>query len=125
VFKFFKKKLRWHKVFGSLQEAEERIGLYQTETMIVGDKKICIARTGDGFFAVSDRCPHNGFSLGKGWCTPEQTIVCPLHRYAFDLRTGRARAGLATYVDTFPVEIRENGFFVGKEETIFTLFGED
>lgn len=123
MFKLFEKKIRWHKVFGSLAEAEEHLPLYQTESMLVGRKKICLARTTAGFFAVSDRCPHNGFSLGKGWCTPEQTIVCPLHRYAFDLRTGRSRTGLADYVDTFPVEIRKDGLFVGMEEMVFSLFG--
>jgi nitrite reductase/ring-hydroxylating ferredoxin subunit len=124
VSRFFKKQTRWYKVFESLLEAEERVPLFQTETVLAGSKKICLAHTQEGFFAVGDRCPHNGFSLGKGWCTPEQTVVCPLHRYAFDLRTGRARTGLADYVDTYKVESRPDGFFVGIEETVFTLFGE-
>jgi nitrite reductase/ring-hydroxylating ferredoxin subunit len=120
----FKKKIRWHKVYASLQEAEQFVPCYKTDTVKAGSKSICIAHTDQGFFAVSDRCPHNGFSLGKGWCTPEQTVVCPLHRYAFDLKTGRARTGLADYVYTFPIEIREDGFFVGITETVFTLFGD-
>lgn len=120
----FKKKIRWYKVYMDLKEAEQMVPLYKTDTVAAGSKKICIARTEQGFFAVGDRCPHNGFSLGKGWCTPEQTVVCPLHRYAFDLKTGRAKTGLADYVYTYPVEIREDGFYVGIEETVFTLFGE-
>jgi nitrite reductase/ring-hydroxylating ferredoxin subunit len=124
VFKLFEKKTRWYKQFGSLSEAEDQVPLYKTETLWVGKKKICLARTEEGFFAVSDRCPHNGFSLGMGWCTPEQTVVCPLHRYAFDLRTGRAKTGLAAYVDTYPVEIRPEGLFIGVEETVFILFGD-
>jgi nitrite reductase/ring-hydroxylating ferredoxin subunit len=120
----FKKKIRWYKVYMDLKEAEQMVPLYKTDTVTAGSKKICIARTEQGFFAVGDRCPHNGFSLGKGWCTPEQTVVCPLHRYAFDLKTGRAKTGLADYVYTYPVEIREDGFYVGIEETVFTLFGE-
>ncbi|HXC06295.1 MAG TPA: (2Fe-2S)-binding protein, partial [Bacteroidia bacterium] len=62
--------------------------------------------------------------LGKGWCTPEQTVVCPLHRYAFDLKTGRARTGLADYVDIYPVESRPDGIYIGIEESQFILFGE-
>jgi nitrite reductase/ring-hydroxylating ferredoxin subunit len=100
------------------------VPLYKTDTVLAGGKKICIAHSQDGFFAVSDRCPHNGFSLGKGWCTENNTVVCPLHRYAFDLKTGRARTGLADYVNTFPVEVRPDGIYVGIEATVFTLFGE-
>jgi nitrite reductase/ring-hydroxylating ferredoxin subunit len=121
---FFKKKIRWHKIFDSLSVAESFIPLYKTDTLLVGKKKLCIAHTQEGFFAVNDRCPHNGFSLGKGWCTPEQTVVCPLHRYAFDLKTGRTRSGSLEYVDTYPVETRPDGIYVGITETIFTLFGE-
>jgi nitrite reductase/ring-hydroxylating ferredoxin subunit len=120
----FKKKIRWYKIFESQLEAEERIGLLHTETVMAGGKKICIARTSAGFFAVSDRCPHNGFSLGKGWCTENNTVVCPLHRYSFDLKTGRAKTGLADYVNTYSLESRTEGFCVGIEETVFTLFGE-
>ena len=120
----FKKKIRWHRIFGSLAEAEEMIPLFHTDTVLAGSKKLCLAHTGDGFFAVNDRCPHNGFSLGKGWCTKDNTIVCPLHRYSFDLKTGRAKTGLADYVNTYPVEIRPEGLFIGVEETVFTLFGE-
>ncbi len=121
---FFKKKTRWYKVFETVGEAEERVPFYKTETVKAGNKKICIAHLPDGFFAVGDKCPHNGFSLGKGWCTPEHTVVCPLHRYAFDLKTGRAKTGLADYVNTYPVECRADGLFVGIEELVFTLFGE-
>ncbi|HEV7231168.1 MAG TPA: Rieske 2Fe-2S domain-containing protein [Bacteroidia bacterium] len=121
---FFKKKTRWYKVFESTEDANERVPLYKTDTVLAGGKKICIAHSQDGFFAVSDRCPHNGFSLGKGWCTENNTVVCPLHRYAFDLKTGRARTGLADYVNTFPVEVRPDGIYVGIEATVFTLFGE-
>jgi nitrite reductase/ring-hydroxylating ferredoxin subunit len=121
---FFKKKTRWYKIFDSAGAAERVVPLYKTDTILVNRRKICIAHTEEGFFAVSDRCPHNGFSLGKGWCTPEQTVVCPLHRYAFDLKTGRAKTGLADYVDTYPIELRPDGIYLGMTETIFTLFGE-
>jgi nitrite reductase/ring-hydroxylating ferredoxin subunit len=121
---FFKTKVRWFRIYHSLGEAEERVPLFKTDTMVAGTKKVCISHTQDGFFATSDRCPHNGFSLGKGWCTEQNTVVCPLHRYAFDLRTGRAKTGLADYVHTYPVEIRPDGVYVGIEALVFTLFGE-
>ena len=40
------------------------------------------------------------------------------------MRTGRAKTGLADYVDTYPIEMRADGIYLGMTETIFTLFGE-
>jgi 3-phenylpropionate/trans-cinnamate dioxygenase ferredoxin subunit len=120
---FFKTEIHWYKVFESLAEAEQSISNGKTLTKTVAGKKVCLAKNINGFFAVNDRCPHNGFSLGKGICTDDDIIVCPLHRYGFDLKTGRSRAGnTASYVDTYPLNINENGFYIGFERRVFKLF---
>lgn len=119
---FFKKQITWVKLFDSLAAAHNRVGLGRVTTMDIGRKKICLARNTEGLFAVNDRCPHNGASLGNGFCTDEGSVVCPLHRYHFDLKTGRARSGLGDYVQPYPIEVREDGVFIGFEETVFTLF---
>ena len=76
-------------------------------------EKICITRTAKGFFAVQDKCPHNGASLSKGFCSKQNEIVCPLHRYSFDLETGKATSGGGYALKTYPIEIKDNGVFVG------------
>lgn len=74
-------------------------------------------QTDKGIFAIEERCPHNGFSLAKGKCTDDgEAIVCPLHRYAFDFKTGRSRNGGGGAARVFPVEIREGIIFIGTEE---------
>ena len=118
---FFKKRIAWYKIFESVEVAKKQIPLNKAETIRVGNKKICIANTGQGLFAVSDRCPHQGGSLGQGYCTDDGTIVCPLHRYNFDLKTGRAKSGIGDFVYTYPLEIREDGLFIGIEERDWTL----
>lgn len=38
-------------------------------------------------FAMEDACNHAGASLAEGWLEGE-CLVCPMHAYAFSLRTG-------------------------------------
>jgi nitrite reductase/ring-hydroxylating ferredoxin subunit len=52
-----------------------------------GDLDILIAHTDEGVVATADRCPHMSAPLSAGRL--EGCIShCPLHRGAFDLRTG-------------------------------------
>ena len=39
-------------------------------------------------FAMEDACNHAGASLAEGWLEGE-CVVCPMHAYVFELRTGR------------------------------------
>lgn len=118
---FFERKIKWYKLFESAEAAVQQISANTVQTISVAGKKICIAHTQEGFFAVNDKCPHNGASLGNGYCTKENSIVCPLHRYHFDLKTGRAKSGLGDVVDTYPIEVRADGMYVGFKILTFTL----
>ena len=39
-------------------------------------------------FAMEDACNHAGASLAEGWLEGD-CVVCPMHAYCFELRTGR------------------------------------
>lgn len=119
---FFQKKVNWFKLFDSAFAATEFLPVGRVITINVGKKRICLAHTNEGFFAVNDKCPHNGASLGNGYCTSENSVVCPVHRYHFNLKTGRSVSGLGAYVQTYPIEMREDGVFIGLEETVWSLF---
>jgi nitrite reductase/ring-hydroxylating ferredoxin subunit len=118
----FEKITDWYRIFASQADMEAQVQKGRAVAVVKGGKKICIAHSNDGFFAVSDRCPHNGFSLSKGNCSEDNAIVCPLHRYRFDLRTGRSKGGIADYVDTFKLDVREDGVYVGIERSVFKWF---
>ncbi|MES2874742.1 MAG: Rieske 2Fe-2S domain-containing protein [Bacteroidota bacterium] len=81
----------------------------------VSGKKLCVVKTGDKLFVVQNKCPHAGADLSSGWCR-DGKIVCPYHRHEFDLVTGRGLAGQGNYVNTYPVEIRDDGIYVGLKE---------
>ena len=116
---FFRKKIKWHKLFESLVAANNQIAEGRVTTILINNKKVCVAHTAEGFFAVQDKCPHNGASLGNGFCTKKGSVVCPVHRYSFDLKTGRATSGGGDAARTYPIEIREDGVFIGFKETVW------
>lgn len=120
--KLFESKINWYKLFDSIGAANRMVSLGKVISMQVGKKKICLAHTSEGFFAMNDKCPHNGASLGSGYCTPEGAVVCPVHRYSFDVKTGRAKSGLGDCAETYPIEVREDGVFIGFRETVWNLF---
>jgi nitrite reductase/ring-hydroxylating ferredoxin subunit len=76
-----------------------------------GNRNICLVGFEGKIFAVSAVCPHAGGELAGGWCK-EGMIICPIHRYRYNLETGRGAKGQGDYVDTFPVEIRADGVYV-------------
>lgn len=106
---FFRKKEKWIRLFDDADGLKRRIPVGQSETFTVAGTEVCIAHVKAGLFAVEDRCPHQGVSLGGGICTDEENIVCPLHKYQFNVRDGKGRAG---YIDTYPLEEREDGVYV-------------
>ncbi len=76
-----------------------------------GNQQICLIGFEEKIYAVSEKCPHAGGELAGGWCEKGQ-IVCPIHRYQYNLETGKGAAGQGDYIDTFPVEVREDGTYV-------------
>ena len=73
----------------------------------VGGRDIVLFNVGGEFFALADRCPHQGGRLSEGllvglveapepgryaWSRPGEIVRCPWHGWEFDLRTGRPAA---------------------------------
>ncbi|MBL7930354.1 MAG: Rieske 2Fe-2S domain-containing protein [Bacteroidia bacterium] len=103
----------WIRIFESQSEFENYIQPNTFVTFELKGEKICVTRTSKGFYAVQDRCPHNGASLSKGFCSPNNEIICPLHRYSFDLDSGKATSGGAYALKTYPIQIKSDGVYVG------------
>jgi nitrite reductase/ring-hydroxylating ferredoxin subunit len=85
-------------------------------------KELCLVKRKGNIHVFDNACPHNGFSLSKGWCSDDDAIVCPLHRFRFDLVTGRAKSGIATAVRVYPVKEKDGALFIEIEKWEFALF---
>jgi nitrite reductase/ring-hydroxylating ferredoxin subunit len=98
--------LEWIKVAENIPVKEASI-----QKLKAGSGYVCLVVFEEKCYAVSAKCPHAGGELAGGWCK-DGNIICPLHRYQYDLKTGRGAKGQGDYIDTFPVEVRADGVYV-------------
>jgi nitrite reductase/ring-hydroxylating ferredoxin subunit len=107
------KKYNWYKIADEVNEID-----FNTNNIAVADtnnKKICVARFKDELFAFAYKCPHAGGLLAEGYIDALGNIVCPLHRYKFNMENGRNVTGEGYYLKHWPVKIETNGVYVGFE----------
>jgi len=60
---------------------------------VTGVGSYAVGNSGGELFAVSRRCRHLGADLAGGSIDEEGRLVCPWHRSAYDVRTGRMVRG--------------------------------
>jgi nitrite reductase (NADH) small subunit len=89
----------------------------------VRGRSIGVVHSTAGWFAVRNRCPHQGAPLCAGrvtgtmlpgdpdryrWAMEGQVVRCPWHGWEFDMQTGRSLFGVSKdRAATYPVEIRD------------------
>ncbi len=71
----------------------------------IGGREICVFNVAGDFFALLNRCPHEGAKLSRGLVVglpesetpgcyklsrPGEILRCPWHGWEFDLRTGKS-----------------------------------
>ncbi len=86
-----------------------RVPLGEGKTFIVGERTVAVFRTRSGMlFATQAECPHQRGPLADG-LLGGNVLVCPLHGYKFDVRTGRAVDHACGSLQTYPVELSDRG----------------
>lgn len=101
----------WHKISESIEElsfAPNNIAVAHFD-----DRKICVARHNDSYFAFAYGCPHAGGILADGFIDALGNVVCPIHRYKFNIQNGRNTSGEGYYLKHWKVELREDGVWIG------------
>ncbi|HKO79115.1 MAG TPA: Rieske 2Fe-2S domain-containing protein [Chitinophagaceae bacterium] len=109
------KQYTWYKIADQIEEldfAANNIALTEANS-----KKICIGKFKEQLFAFAYKCPHAGGVMADGYIDALGNVVCPVHRYKYDMKNGRNTSGEGYYLKNWPVELRENGVFVGMEES--------
>ena len=114
-------KYTWHKIADAPEELD--FAPNNITEINAGEKKICLARHNNELFAIAHKCPHASGPMSQGYIDPLGNIVCPLHRYKFSLKNGRNVSGEGYFLKNWPVEIRDDGVYVGLDkEKLFGLF---
>jgi len=81
------------------------------------------------YHALDNRCPHQGGPLGEG-SIENGLLRCPWHGWDFDPATGKPPGGYDDGVETFLVEERDDGIYVGfpredaRERTVTEVMAE-
>lgn len=81
----------------------------------VAGRAFCIIRKGNVLLCCPAKCPHAGGLFADGHLDGAGNIVCPAHGYKFDMANGRNISGEGYHLKTYPVEIREDGIYIGIE----------
>ncbi len=108
------KTYQWHKIAESIEELN-----WQQNNMClitIAGKTVTLAKHDSGFFGFAHKCPHAGGVLADGFMDALGNVVCPLHRYKFNMTNGRNTSGEGYFMKTYPIEQREDGFYIGIEE---------
>jgi nitrite reductase/ring-hydroxylating ferredoxin subunit/uncharacterized membrane protein len=85
----------------------EKLEVNQMRLLRVGDKRIVLGRTENGFVAFDDHCTHRGGSLADGAMICG-TVQCPWHGSQFDVTTGAVKSGPAKQgISAYRVETRD------------------
>jgi len=102
--------LKWVRVADLDELPEGRV-----KTITVGRLSLALTHHDGQYGALDNACPHQGGPLGEG--TIEGCFLrCPWHGWDFDPLTGKPPGGYDDGVATHPVEVREDGVWVGVPE---------
>ncbi|GAB2689086.1 nitrite reductase small subunit NirD [Mucilaginibacter koreensis] len=85
-----------------------------------GKSNLCLIKCEEQLVATQLKCPHAGAWLSNGWCK-DGKLVCPLHRYSYDLQSGRGSAGQGDYIEVYPVKVENGRVFVNVNSFTDTL----
>jgi len=102
----------WIKIFETPAAAENALPENLPRLLVVHGRRICLVRRQGKLFAVQDKCTHNGESLSKGTINYLGEVVCPLHQYQFNLKTGRECSQRSHDLECFAIRESEEGVFI-------------
>ena len=87
----------------------ERIPIGEARVFHVDGRNIAVFRCRSGeVYATSAECPHRGGPLADG-LVGSHSVICPLHGFVFDLRTGEAPGRDCGRLTTHRVAVEANG----------------
>lgn len=100
---------QWHRVADTNQLDDNSV-----TTVTAGVTPVCLARFKGDYYALDNRCPHQGGPLGEGMIEGDW-VRCPWHGYEYSPINGNVPGGYDDNVATYPVDVRDGGVYVATE----------
>ena len=108
------KEIKWYKLADHINMLP-----FEPNNMCVVEangKKMTIAKHNGILYGFAYKCPHASGIMAEGFINALGQVVCPLHRYTFNMQNGRNVSGEGYYLPTYLVEERTDGVYVGMEK---------
>lgn len=90
---------KWVEVL-KVDQLEESTGT----TVYVNDRDIALYKYEGDFYALDNSCVHRGGQLGDG-TMDGPNVICPLHKWDYDVKTGISRFNQQEKVPVYPVQV--------------------
>ena len=84
-------------------------------TVWVNDRGLAIYEFDGDVYAILNKCPHRGGQLADGHITENGNVICPLHFWDFDVKTGISRYDNKDSVSTYPARYSGDAIEVDAE----------
>lgn len=101
-----------HLIFESEAEAYKIIPLNSIRKIQIAEKQYCLANTSKGYVSFQKECNHSGADLSKGNLNDFGQIVCPLHAYMFNLKTGEEDRARCKNIKVYKTVWEEGNLYV-------------
>jgi pyruvate oxidase len=108
--------IHWHKALepGALPEGRVTTVAISIEGSV---KQVAMTHHNGTIAALDNACPHQGGPLGEGSIECDDNgdcyLRCPWHGWDYHPTTGKPPGGFDDGIDTYPVEVRDDGVYVG------------
>jgi nitrite reductase/ring-hydroxylating ferredoxin subunit len=83
----------------------------QSALVTLGGEDVALFRRGEEILAIGNLCPHQGGSLSDGFIEGD-IVVCPLHGWEFDLRSGACMTVPGESVPRYAVTVEAGAIFL-------------
>jgi UDP-MurNAc hydroxylase len=87
-----------------IMEAEDLEAFCRRLLAIESSRERIPVEAGGCRYTVNRYCPHQGGDLSEGWVDDDRFLVCPRHRWRFDLHQGGRAEGNDGTIDAIALE---------------------
>ena len=104
--------MKWVKLFESQKAADEVLKKRNPIRLKVNGKDLCLTLFDGTYYITENSCPHQRETLSGGTLNYLGELICPLHFYRFNLKTGQECMGRTRDLITYTVKSNEQGIFL-------------
>ena len=100
------------KLFSSKKEAIDEVPSGTIRKLVVKNQGYLLVHSNNEFYVVDELCPHQRASLAKGMINSFNEIICPLHEYRFNLKTGAEASNKCNNLTLYQIAVKSDGLYI-------------